>query len=102
MLVRPGGVAAGSMYHAKNGIRSNKVPRKNGGAAFARVAFQFPRVNRPNPTIYSWRRAAIEQFLVDVDSFIELGGRSCRHGERHTEFRAAPDAVAGRECRWIE
>src|SRR6516162_2267071 len=30
MLVRPGGVAAGSMYHAKNGIRSNKVPRKTG------------------------------------------------------------------------
>src|SRR6516225_11555723 len=94
MLVRPGGVSAGGMHHAKNCIRPNEVPRINRGAAFARVTFQLLSIDRLNSAIPGGR-AAIQLGLVEVDSFIEFGGSSRRRCVWHAVSGAACHAVAG-------
>ena len=95
MLIRPGGVSAGGMHHAKNGIGPNKVPGIDRGATIGWIAYQPFGINRLNSTFgqAGARSAAIQQALIDVNSFIVFGRGSRRHTVGHAG--ASCQVVAG-------
>src|ERR1700728_4938505 len=100
MLIRPCRVSAGCMYHAKDGIGPNKVPGIDRSTALSRIAYQPPGINRLNSSVHSSGRAAAQHVLVDVDSFVVLGGSSgrCAIGDARTSCKAVSRGL----CRWSE
>src|ERR1700677_2922397 len=100
MLVRPSGISASSMHHAKNSIGPNEVPGINRGAAFGWVPHQSFRINRLNSAVDSSRRTAVQPRLVEVDSLVVLGGGSA--GLSGGQARSSRQAVASSHCGWIE
>src|SRR5262245_37412914 len=87
MFVGPRRIATGSVHHAENRVRSHEIPRKDRGATFGGISRKTLRVDRIDSAIPA-RRSTVEFRLIDVDTFLVLGGRTCR--------RRTWRAIAGR------
>src|ERR1039458_472855 len=76
MLIGPRGVAARSVDHGVNRVRADELPRVNRGAVVKWIAGQLRRVDGLDATIYQavTRETAIELALVDLNTFLVLGG----------------------------
>ncbi len=94
MLVRPGGISAGMVNHAENGVRPDEIPGIDRLAAVERVADQFVGIDGFDAAVGSrvGGGSAIELRLVDLDSFLILRSRSV--GMAHAAA-AVQNAVAG-------
>src|SRR5262245_46475487 len=81
MLVRPGGVSAGLVDHAVDGVGADKVPGIDGRASVIRIAIELGGVDRGDTAFRQAGSgsAAVELGLVDVDAFVELSGPADDH-----------------------
>src|ERR1700683_5642260 len=76
MLVRPGGVAAGGVDDAEDGVGAHEVPRVDGGAFGGRIAVQLLWIDGGDAAIgeAGAGSSAVQLGLIDVDAFVVLGG----------------------------
>src|SRR5208337_137750 len=96
MLVRPGRVTTGAVYHAEDRIGADKVPWIDRRATLAGVASQFVRIDRVDPTV-SARRAAVEQALIEIDALVVFGPCAVRRSRlTGTTSQSIASGVHGR------
>jgi hypothetical protein len=76
MFVGPSGVAAGLVNHSEDSVGTYEIPRIDRLTGL--IALQVGRIDRLNAPVgkAGTRSSAVEQSLVDIDSFVELGGGS--------------------------
>jgi hypothetical protein len=103
MLVGPRRITAGRVNDAENCVRAHEVPTVDWSAVVSGVAFELQRIDRLNAAVDAGWSASVQLALVDVDSFIKLGGCPGRRRTRCTSGRTgASNAVSGCNRRRIE
>ena len=102
MLVIPGGVAAGVVDYAEDGISADEVPGVDRRAAPLGVARQTLGIDRGHATIghIGSGSAAIQFALVEVDALFIFGSSAGRRGTRRA--CSGGYAIACGLCRRIE
>jgi hypothetical protein len=98
MFVRPRRVFTGGVNDAKDRVGTHKIPRKHRVAVF--VTGKSGRINRGAAAIWATRRNAVEEILIQVDSFLIFRPRADGRGARSARSRG--NAITGGLRRWIQ